>query len=133
MFESLFLLKPPPQMPGSFQKAILVVSCLFLRNDDSVAFIYANWSKTCWSTVEHWETAQGLVTEGCIVVSDCMLISIISVSVERLEMSCAEEGDALAPQPLVSEVCLQEIKFILNPVLFCHSLESLVNFLKRVL
>ena len=33
----------------------------------------------------------GLETEACIVVSDGMLISILSVLVEALEMSCAEE------------------------------------------
>ena len=48
-------------------------------------------------TVEHWETALGLVTEDCIVVSDGMLISILFMSVEPLEISCAEAGDALAP------------------------------------
>ena len=44
-----------------------------------------------------------------------MLISILSMSVEPLEMSCAESVDALAPQAgdfkvesLVSDVCLQE-------------------------
>ena len=51
----------------------------------------------CWSTVERWETALGLVTEGCIVVSDHMLISILSMSVEPPEMSCAEATDALTP------------------------------------
>ena len=42
---------------------------------------------TYWSTDEHWETGPGLVTDGCIVVSDCML-----------EMLCAEAEDALVPQ-----------------------------------
>ena len=32
------------------------------------------------------------------MVSDRMLISILSVLVENLEMSCAEEKDALAPR-----------------------------------
>ena len=44
------------------------------------------------------ETALGLVTEGCIVVPDHMLISILSMSVEALEMSCAGATDALAPR-----------------------------------
>ena len=35
---------------------------------------------------------------GCIVVSDHMLISTLSVSVEPMDMSCAEAVDALAPQ-----------------------------------
>ena len=39
----------------------------------------------------------GLVTEGCIVVSDRMLISILSMLVESLEM-CPEAVDALAPR-----------------------------------
>ena len=38
----------------------------------------------------------GFVTEGFIVVSDLMLISILSVSVEALEMLCAKTADALA-------------------------------------
>ena len=61
-------------------------------------------------------------TEGCIVVSSRILISILSVSVEPLKMSRAEAVDALAPlwrfaESLVSDVRLQEVKFILNPVL----------------
>ena len=59
-------------------------------------FICANWSMTCWSTEEHWHTVLGLVTVGCIVVSDRMLISIVSVSVGPLEMLCAVAPDALA-------------------------------------
>ena len=55
-------------------------------NDDSMVFIYANWSMTCWLTEEHLETALGLVTEGCIVVSDRMMISILPILVEPLEM-----------------------------------------------
>ena len=39
----------------------------------------------------------GLVTNGCIVVSDRMQISILSVFVEALEMSCAGAADALVP------------------------------------
>ena len=61
----------------------------------------------------------GLVTEGCNIVSDCILICILSVLVEILEMSCAEAADALA---------LQKGKFILNPVLaLCHFLWSLAR------
>ena len=52
---------------------------------------------TCWLNGELWETGLGLVTEGCIVVSDRMLIPILSMSIEPLEMSCAEAADALAP------------------------------------
>ena len=51
---------------------------------------------TCWSTFERWETTLELETDGCIVVSDGMLISIQSASVEPLEMLCAEAIDALA-------------------------------------
>ena len=50
---------------------------------------------TAWFT--SLQTALGLVTEGCIVVSDCMLISILSILVEPLEMLCAEAAHALAP------------------------------------
>ena len=67
-------------MPGMLHKADLV-SCLGLINDDSMVFICANQSMTCWLTEGHWETALGLVTEGCIVVSDNVLISELSVSV----------------------------------------------------
>ena len=52
---------------------------------------------TCWSIVECWETALGLVSEGCVVVSDHILISIPSMLVECLQMLCAETADALAP------------------------------------
>ena len=53
---------------------------------------------TCWLPEEYPETALGLVTEGCIVGSDRMLIFILSMLVEALEMSCAETLAALAPQ-----------------------------------
>ena len=75
----------------------MVVSCLGLRKDDSMVFICANWSMTCWSTVERWEITLGLVTESSIVVSDHMLISILSMSVEPLKMLCAEEADSMVP------------------------------------
>ena len=39
----------------------------------------------------------GLLTDGCIVVSDCTLISILSVVVEALEMLWAKAADTLAP------------------------------------
>ena len=95
-------------------------------------FICAKLFMTCWSTVECSETALRLVTEGCIVVSDHMLISILSMSLEPLEMLCAEAADALAPwagnlklKSLTPDVCLQELKFILNPVLPLGSLARL--------
>ena len=56
-----------------------------------------NWSMTCWSSVECWETTLELATEGCSVVSHRILISILYMSVEPLEMSCAEAMHALAP------------------------------------
>ena len=55
-------------------------------------------NQTCWSRKERAETPLGHVTKGCIVVSDCMLISILSVEVEALEILCAEAADALAPR-----------------------------------
>ena len=95
------------------------------------------WSMTCWLTVEHAKTMLGLVTEVCIVVSDRMLISLLPMSVEPLKVSCAEAADALAPQArdlkaedlsLSSYVCLQVVKFILNPVLpVCNFLRSLAR------
>ena len=83
-------------MPGSCRRLLLLYPALAREMYDSMVFIWANWSMTCWSTEECPETVLGLVTEGCIVVSDCMLISILSVSVEPLEMLCAEAADALA-------------------------------------
>ena len=53
---------------------------------------------TCWLTEKHPETVLELVTEGCIVVFDRLLISKLSVSVEPLEVSCVEAADALAPR-----------------------------------
>ena len=68
---------------------------------------------TCWSTKEYVEIALGHVTEDSIVVSDRTLISILSVSVEALEMLCAEAVEALAPwardlkpDDLLSPLCL---------------------------
>ena len=52
---------------------------------------------TCWSTEECWKPALGFVTEGCILVSDHMLISKLSLLVKPLEMSCAEAAGALVP------------------------------------
>ena len=58
------------------------------------------------------EIVLGHVTEDSIVVSDRTLISILSVSVEALEM-CAEAVEALAPwardlkpDDLLSPLCL---------------------------
>ena len=59
---------------------------------------------TFWSTVDRWEIALGLVTKVCIVVSEHMLISVLSMSVELWEF-------------LVSDVCLYLVKFILNQIL----------------
>ena len=52
---------------------------------------------TYWLTKEAAKTALWLVTEGCIVVSDRMLIFILFLSVEPLEMLCAAVVNALAP------------------------------------
>ena len=62
-----------------------------------MVLICVNWSMTCWLTKECAETALGLVTEGYFVVSDCMLITILSMLVEDLEMLYAEAAAALAP------------------------------------
>ena len=74
-----------------------MVSCFGMRKDDSMVFICANWSITCWSTVEHWETTPGLAIDGCCMVSDHMLISILFISVEGLEMLCSVAAVALTP------------------------------------
>ena len=52
---------------------------------------------TCWLIEEYWETALELLTEGCIMLADRMLISILFGLVEPLEILCAEAVDALAP------------------------------------
>ena len=116
----------------------MVVSCIGPRKDDSMVFIYTNWFLTCCSTEECWETVLGLVTEFCVVLSDHMLISILSVSVEPLEMLHAEAVEALAPQDLKPEdflsplhlicvfITLQEVKFILI-IQFCISVISLLG------
>ena len=75
-----------------------MVSCLGTRDDNCMVFICANWSMSCCSTEERLETVLAHVTEGCIVVFDRMQISILSMSVEPLEMMCAEEVDTLAPR-----------------------------------
>ena len=64
-----------------------------------MVLICVNWSITCWLTEECSEAVVGLVIcGGCNVMSvDRMLISILSVSVEALEMSCAETVEAPAP------------------------------------
>ena len=67
-----------------------------------------------------------------------ILICILSISVEHLEMSYAEAIDAQDPWAgdlkaedflsLLSLMCLQEVKFFLNPVLpLCHLLGSLAR------
>ena len=53
---------------------------------------------TCWSTEASLEIALRLVTKGCIVVSDRMLISTQTEPVEPLKISCAGAADALVPQ-----------------------------------
>ena len=64
-----------------------------------MAFICVNWSMTCRLTEEHAETVVGLVTSGgCnLVFVDRIMIFIPFVSVEDLEMSCADAAEALAP------------------------------------
>ena len=58
----------------------------------SMVFICTKWSNTCWSAAECWESTLGLAFD---VVSDYMLISLLSLSVEPLEM-CADALVALA-------------------------------------
>ena len=71
------------------------------------------------------ETALGLVIEGCIVVSDRMLFSTLSVLVEALEMLCAKAAD-LKPEDLPSPLCLMCIfkKLHLSWIHFCLSIIS---------
>ena len=90
-----------------------MVSCLGLRKDDTMVFNCENLFMTCWSTVEFWELVLGLITEGCIVMSDCILVSILYMLFEALEVLCAEATDALAPrvgdlkvEDLLSHLCL---------------------------
>ena len=79
-------------MPGSCRRLLF----LSPEDDDNMVLICAIWSMTCWSTKECLETILEFVTcGGCVVASDGMLISILSVSVEAVEMFC---GKVLAPQ-----------------------------------
>ena len=85
-----------------------------------------NWSMTCWSTKECPEAAVGVITvSGCNMVSvDCMLISIVSVSVKALEMLCAVAAEA----SVVSDVRPQEFKLVLFPTLtFNHLIQGLTR------
>ena len=52
-------------------------------------------------------------------VSDCMLISVLSISVEPLEMSSAEAARALKAEYLLNPflLSLRSCEFVLNPVL----------------
>ena len=68
--------------------SVMVVSCLGLRNDDSMVFICVTWCMVHWSTKECSGSALGLVTDH--MVSDHMLISILSMSVEPRKMLCTE-------------------------------------------
>ena len=53
----------------------------------------------CWLTDEGWETTLVLavIQMGCWLVSELMLVSEPSVSVDNCEMSLAETALALAP------------------------------------
>ena len=88
-----------------------------------MVLICVNWSMTCWSTEECPEAMVGLVTCGaCIVVSvDHMLISILFMSVEPLEMLCAEalppRAWDLKPNNLLSHLRL--MYDLRNPNIFC--------------
>ena len=73
-----------------------------------------------WSAKKHWETALGLVTEGCIVVPDRMLISMQSMSVEPLEMLCVEAVDALAP--LAGDLKAEDLLSALHLICFFKKL-----------
>ena len=64
------------------------------------------------------ETVLGLVTcAGCIVVSDRRLVSILSMSVEAVDALVPGVWDLKPDEFLGSDVWLQEVKFILYPVL----------------
>ena len=89
---------------------------------------------TWWLTVERWENTLGLSIDGCCVVSDCKLISILSSSVEPLEMSLAETVVALGPwegdlkaDNLMSPFLLMCVfkKLNLSRIQFCLSVISL--------
>ena len=67
---------------------------------------------TCCLIVKLWETALGLAF--WCMIARCSLYYLV----ELLEMPCAEEADALAPQAedlkaeeesLASDVCVQEV------------------------
>ena len=87
-----------------------MVSCLGPRKDASIAFIWANWSMTCGSSDEGWDTTLVLVVlqmDGWCVVSEWMLVSILSVSMDPREISWAEAAMALLYVDLTPEDLLR--------------------------
>ena len=48
------------------------------------------------------------------MMSDCMLISILSMSIEALEILCAEVVDALAPQ--AGNLKPYDLIFLMSPL-----------------
>ena len=61
--------------------------------------------------MEHCETTLVLAIDGCCVVSEHMLMSMLSLPVEPLEM-CAEVVDALASRSRVLKADDPEVPFV---------------------
>ena len=80
----------------------------------------------CWLTDEGWDTTLVLAVlhmDGWCIVSEWMLVFILPVSVNPREILWAAAalaplcGDLKAEESIPSDVNLQEVKFVLNPVL----------------
>ena len=89
MSDSLSPLIPSPLTPG--RRLYVLLSPAFAQG------MMTAWiSSVCndsWLTEEHYEAVVGLVT-----CCGCSMVSILSVSVEALEMLFAIAAEALAPQ-----------------------------------
>ena len=93
-------------MTQGIYRRLFVLSHAFVQGMMTACFSSVNWSMTCQSTEA--EGVLGLVTEGCNVMSDRMLISKLSVSLEALETLYAEAVDAMAPPDCELKLTISE-------------------------
>ena len=119
------------------QKAVLELSCLGPRKDVSIVFTWANCSMTCWSTDEGSDTTIVLAVLAKYswgVVSEQILVSVLSESVDPHDMFRAEAALTLTPLcgDLNLEVLLRSFLFMwpfknwnLSGTWFCLSVISL--------
>ena len=82
---------------------------------------------TCWSTDGVWDTSLGLTMDGWCVVSEHMLVSILSVSVDPREMW---NDSALSLAPLHRDMKPEDL---LSPfLLMCVFKKLFVIFLESL-